>query len=130
MGSDKLLNLNAMRQLTELCKGRNSLFGNHTVFALAKDTSPVLWWKSWGSGFCPELTTVAMRVLAQPCTASESSAGRVWSAYGRVHTDARNRLTKDRAKKLVKVYFNGRALEKARKVEWESQAFLWDETSC
>ena len=67
-----------------------------------------------------------MRVLAQPCSAS--SAERVWSAYGRVHTDARNRLTKARAKKLVKVYFNGRALETARKVEWESQAFMWDES--
>ena len=40
----------------------------------------------------------------------------------------RNRLSKDREKKLVKVYFNGRALEKARKVEWESQAFMWDES--
>ena len=78
---------------------------------------------------CPELTTVAMRALAQPCSAS--SAERVWSAYGRVHSDAQNRLSKDRAKKLVKVYFNGRALEKARKLEWESQAFMWDErASC
>ena len=32
------------------------------------------------------------------------------------------------AKKLVNVYFNGRALEKARKVKWESQAFVWDES--
>ena len=60
-----------------------------------------------------------MRVLAQPRSAS--SAERVWSAYGCV--------PKDQAKKLVKVYFNGRALEKAREVEWESQAFfMWDES--
>ena len=52
----------------------------------------------------------------------------VWSAYGRVHTYAQNRLSKHLAKKLVNVYFNGRALEKARKVEWESQAFMWDES--
>ena len=99
---------------------------NKTVFNLAKDADPVLWWKSWGSAACPELTTVAMRILAQLCSAS--SAERVWSAYGRVHTDARNRLSKYRAKKLVKVYFNGRALDKARKVEWESQAFMLDES--
>ena len=34
----------------------------------------------------------------------------------------------DRAKKLVKVYLNGRALDKARKVEWESQAYMWNES--
>ena len=46
-------------------------------------------------------------------------AERVWSAYGRVpHTDARNKLSRKKTKKLVKVYFNGRVLEKARKVEW------------
>ena len=67
-----------------------------------------------------------MRILAQHCPAS--SAKRVWSAYGRVHTDAQNRLSKDQAKKLVKVYFNCQVLDKARKVEWESQAFMWDES--
>ena len=102
------------------------MFETDTVFDLAKDADPVLWWKSWGSATCLELTTVAMCFLAQPCSAS--SVERVWSAYGRVHTDARNRLSKDQAKKPVKVYFKGRALEKARKLEWESQAFMWDES--
>ena len=37
-------------------------------------------------------------------------------------------VVEGRAKKLVKVYFNGRASDKARKVEWESQAFMWDES--
>ena len=39
-------------------------------------------------------------------------------------------MSKGRAKKVEKVYFNGRALDKARKVEWESQAFImmWDES--
>ena len=32
-----------------------------------------------------------------------------------------------RARPLL-LYFNGRALEKARKLEWESQAFVWDES--
>ena len=35
-------------------------------------------------------------------------------------------MSKNRAKKLVKVYFNGRALQKARKVEWASKAFMQD----
>ena len=59
-----------------------------------------------------------------PCgydQAGLSSVERVWSAYGRVHTDARNRMSKNRAKKLVKVYFDGRALlQKALMVELES----------
>ena len=45
-----------------------------------------------------------------------------------MHTDAQNRLSKDQAKKMVKVYFICRALEKARKVEQELQAFMWDES--
>ena len=32
----------------------------------AKDADPVTWWKTWGLSSCPELMTVAMRVLAQP----------------------------------------------------------------
>ena len=35
-------------------------------------------------------------------------------------------MGKERARKLVKVYFNDRATEKALKLEWEPQAFLWD----
>ena len=69
--------------------------------------------------------TVAMRVLAQLCSAS--SAERLWSSYRHVHTDARNRMSKERAKKLVKIFFNCRTVEKALKLDWESQAFLWDE---
>ena len=37
-------------------------------------------------------------------------------------------MSKERAKKLVKIYFNGRMLEKALKLDRESQAFLWDES--
>ena len=48
--------------------------------------------------------------------------------YGHVHTDARNRMSKQRAKKLAKIYFNGRTVEKALKLDWVSQAFLWDES--
>ena len=91
-----------------------------------KDADPVTWWKTWGLSSCPKLMSVAMRVLAQPC--SSSSAERVWSSFGHVHTDARNRMSKERAKKLVKIFFNGRMLEKALKLDRESQAFLWDES--
>ena len=67
-------------------------------------------------------TLVAMCVLAQPCSAS--SAERVWLSYRHAHTNARNRMLKERAKKLVKIYFNGSTVEKALKLDWESKAFL------
>ena len=106
LNADLLVNAAPTNELVTKGLGRNGMFGHDTALALAKD--PVLWWKTWGSVVCPELITVVMRVLAQPRSAS--SAERVWSAYGRVHTDARTGCR--RAKKLVKVYFNGRALEK------------------
>ena len=49
------------------------------------------------------------------------SAEREWSAYWLVHTDAWNRMSEDLAKKLVKVYFNCRALDKVRKAKWDSE---------
>ena len=39
-----------------------------------------------------------------------------------------SRLGKQQAKKLVKVYFNGRTVDKDLKLDWESQVFLWDES--
>ena len=37
-------------------------------------------------------------------------------------------MSNEWAKKLVKNYFNGRTVEKALKLDWVSQAFLWDES--
>ena len=72
-GSEKALK--ALKQLTEVY--RVGLFSSDMVWKAGKDADPVPWWKTWGLSLCPELTTVAMRVLAQPCSAS--SAERVWS---------------------------------------------------
>ena len=51
----------------------------------AKDADPVTWWKTWGLSSCPELMTVAMCVLAQPCSAS--SAERVWLSCTYCHQE-------------------------------------------
>ena len=66
-----------------------------------------------------------MRVLAQPCSASSRERG--WSAYGRVHSDVRNRHGKRTAEKLARTYFNGGTKDKASQVDWEMQSFLWDD---
>ena len=45
---------------------------NKMGFNLVKNADPVFWRKSWGSATCPKLTTAAMRILAQPCSASSA----------------------------------------------------------
>ena len=81
------------------------------------------------SGGKPGVQPLALSSQPLPCAFWPNHQVRSESGLpGRVHTDARNRMSKGRAKKLVKVYFNGRALAKARKVECESQAFMWNES--
>ena len=126
IGSEEALRLKALKQWSEVYRARKGLFNRDMGWQAAKEADPVTWWKTWNLSSCPELMTVAMRVLAQPCPASR--AERVWSSYGREHTNTRNRMSKERAKKLVKIYFNGRTVEKALKLDWVSQAFLWDES--
>jgi hypothetical protein len=75
----------------------------------------------------PELQKVAVRVLSAPVSAGAGE--RIWSTYGRVLSDLRNRLTSDRAKKLVYVQMNSRAIAKVKKVDYVSEAFEWDEPS-
>ena len=87
----------------------------------------MFWWKTWGSSSCPELTTVAMRVLARAlnllCLQCSASVVVIRAcAYG-------NRLVKELAKKLVteRVYFNGRANhdDQALKLDWESPSLFY-----
>ena len=77
------------------------MFSREMVWLAAKDADPVTWWKTWVLSSCPELMTVAMRILAQHRLAS--STEQVGSSYGHVHADARNRMSKEQAKKLVKI---------------------------
>ena len=70
---------------------------------------------------------------ATPCTGTEGpldldlqvhlyshpGAELVWLSYWHVHTNTRNRMSTELAKKLVKIYFNGSTVEKALKLDWE-----------
>jgi Protein of unknown function (DUF 659)/hAT family C-terminal dimerisation region/BED zinc finger len=78
------------------------LWGSQLVWKAAKCTDPVVWWK----GMCANssLSAVAIQILSLP--ASAASCERNWSAFGNIHTAKRNRLTNDRASKLVYVYHN------------------------
>ena len=96
IGSEEALK--ALKQWSEVYRARKGLFCSDMVWQAAKDADPVTWWKTWGLGLCPELMTVAMHVLAQPCSAS--SAEQVWLSYGHVHTNARNRMSKEAGEDL------------------------------
>jgi hypothetical protein len=69
---------------------------------------PHHWWFAYSSEW-PTLSPVAMKVLAQ-CPSSSASE-RNWSSYDHVVSKDRNRLTPDRAMKLVHCYHNLRSLK-------------------
>lgn len=68
--------------------------------AAQKDMVAWEWWDQYGY-FWPELRYVAMRILAQPSSAS--SCERNWSTYDFIHNKRRNKLTLARADDLVYV---------------------------
>ena len=77
------------------------------------------WWLLHGAR-TPELQRVAIAILSQVPTAS--ACERNWSAYGHVHSKKRNRLTAERARKLVYVFMNMRALDKLKSLTDELRA--------
>lgn len=77
----------------------------------AKRVQPHEWWQVYGDRLQP-LGRVAMRLLAQ--IPSASACERNWSAYKFVHSEKRNRLGKKRARDLVNVFQNLRAVKRAK----------------
>ncbi|KAL0213498.1 hypothetical protein RCL1_007124 [Eukaryota sp. TZLM3-RCL] len=67
------------------------------------------WWQMFGHHF-PVLKKVAVKLLSQVSTSS--AAERNWSVLKFIHCPRRNRLTVDRARKLIYVYENLRLLQK------------------
>eukprot|EP00966_Prymnesium_polylepis_P073386 1703819-Prymnesium_polylepis.1 len=57
------------------------IFTKSFVVNNAKTMAPAKWWSQYGKHL-PRLTSVACRVLAQPCSAS--AAERNWSVYGKI----------------------------------------------
>ena len=67
----------------------HGLFSRPVASASAKKMPPFRWWLSFGA-HVPELQKVAVRVLAQISSASDSE--RNWSTFDFIHTKKRNRL--------------------------------------
>lgn len=111
-------------------KSKEGLFGKDFVWSSLKNgkLSAVTWWKS----ICAttKLSKVAVEILN--CPPSTAATERSFSTYGNVHTNKRNRLTNERAQKIVYVRQNLNITEQA---SGSSQYFLeseneydWSET--
>lgn len=66
------------------------------------------------------------KVLSQ--VVCSSSVERIWSAYGLIHNDLRNRLTCQRAADLVYVYVNMRLVDKIQNDDDEKYV-VWSDDS-
>ena len=114
----------ALSQLSRFRAGEG-IYGKASIQALAKVEPAYRWWQTAGSE-CPELQRVACRVLAQPTSAC--ACERNWSSFGFIHRPIRNRLTPDRAAKLVYVFSNLRMLKQFTSIEYEEAFPYWPDS--
>ena len=111
--SKNKLNINEQEIIDEIANYRcrsGKLFGNNFIWKSSFD-NPVSWWK----GLCSSssLSKVASRILMMP--ASSAATERSFSVYSHIHSKKRNRLTNDRASKLLYVSHNENLLKKIEK---------------
>eukprot|EP00955_Chlamydomonas_euryale_P056729 356537-Chlamydomonas_euryale.AAC.1 len=110
LGHDKARVLKAYKEFGDYSKMRGCIDPVVWDLAAEKDMVPWEWWEQHGAAW-PTLRIVAMRVLAQPSSAS--SCERNWSTYEFIHNRRRNRLTMERADDLVFVFSNLRLVATA-----------------
>lgn len=105
-------------------RSKMGAFGREVVQEMAKTMPAHKWWSSHG-GTTPELQKLAVRVLAQVCSAS--SCERNWSAFDFIHTKKRNRLAPQQANDLVYVFSNLRLLDKLQNPLYKEDNIAWRE---
>jgi hypothetical protein len=119
-GTEKAIACMAQYATFRSAKG---IFADENVRACASRMPAYEWWETWG-GTLPLLREIAKRVLAQPVGAGAGE--RNWSTYGFIVDKRRNKLSVDRARKLVYVHFNVRLLQKVHAVDYTSEYFAWE----
>lgn len=97
----RVLNLDLGKVMANLAHFRTGtgFFIRKSLWECVSSTHPVIWWQ----GLCTSqpLMPVASRILNGP--PSSASSERNWSLHGIIHTNKRNRLTKDKVQKLVAI---------------------------
>ena len=86
--------------------------------------SPFTFWKLASSEF-PEISNLALKLLMIP--ASSAQIERVFSTWGLIHTPIRNRLTFERSKKLMHVYYALKIQEKKQADDSEFNELLFED---
>jgi hypothetical protein len=90
-------------------RSKQGLFGREAAQDSVAYMPGYTWWESFGA-VCPELQSVALKVLSQGSAASACEL--LWSHFDFIHNKRRNRLTAERANDLVFVFSNLRLLDK------------------
>ena len=105
-----------------LYRGRKGTFSRDWIMESAKNVPAYLWWEQNG-GSVPELQAVACIVLAQP--ASASICERINSEFEFVKDRRRNRLSHEKADKLVGLFHNLRLLKRMKRPNYSEPAIAW-----
>ena len=92
-----------------LYTAREGFYSKSFLWKNVEKISPTAWWK----GFCStqELSKIACKLLNLPSTTA--SVERSFSTYANIHTAKRNKLSNDKAKKLVFISQNIKYATKA-----------------
>ena len=105
-----------------LFRSRKGVFARDWIMDSAKDMPAYLWWDQNGAS-SPELQCVARMILAQP--ASASICERINSEFEFVKDRRRNRLSHEKANKLVRLFHNLRLLKRMSAPNYSEPAIGW-----
>lgn len=83
-------------------KAKSGAWSNENIWRTADNIDAATWWKAFFKN--QELSKAAIKILSFPSTSA--SCERNWSTYSLIQTRKRNRLTIERANKLVSIKFN------------------------
>ena len=104
LSSCKTLDVSASKLFEEcaLHSAKKGFFEKVYLWTNVSANSPIAWW----NGYCgrKELNKIACKILRLPATSA--AVERSFSCYSNVHTAIRNRLSNERAEKLVFVSQN------------------------
>ncbi|CAH0562808.1 unnamed protein product [Brassicogethes aeneus] len=107
--SQKIPEIDENTILMELAnyQAKEDFFKKDFLWLAVEKLSPIAWWK----GFCKntQISKLAVRFLSLPATSA--ACERSFSTYGSIHTAKKNRLTNEKAAKLVYISHNLRLTE-------------------
>ncbi|KAL1499821.1 hypothetical protein AB1Y20_012506 [Prymnesium parvum] len=105
-----------------LYRTKKGIFSREWIMESAEKMPAYLWWEQNGSSV-PELQAVARLILAQP--ASASICERINSEFAFIKDRKRNRLSHNKANKLVGLFHNLRLIKRMKTPGYTEPAVGW-----